>query len=347
MNVVFCSSDLYAKCVGVAIYSLLESNAKLEELNIYVLTTDMTREHQQMLVDMCKKFNRKVYVIEALDILEQAQKDLNLLDFKGGLNTYARAMANKFMPQEVKKALFLDADLIVTGSLKDLESLDMRDNIIAGVYEISVMIADLCYEDLTLLNQCPHYINYGVAYIDLENWRRFGGDEMIRRCVAEAKAPFRIAEQSILNLAFKEHTQIIPVKYNFYTVLHGVPYKSVCKWYRRKRVFEEKEYEEAMANPVIIHFIGDYFHRPWYENNICRYKSEYMRYYIASPWGNEPLDPEPDNISAVFRAYYRILIWLRKNRHDTVYFKLRYRWVQWLREHIPDMDKKIRRKAKE
>lgn len=344
MNVVFCSSDLYAKCTGVALYSLLENNSSLEKLNIYVLTTDMTKEHQQMLVDMCDKYGRTVTVIEALEILEQAQRDLNLLDFKGGLNTYARAMANRFMPAEVKKALFIDSDLMVTGSLAELENLDMGVNIVAGVYEISVMIADLCYEDLSLLNQCSHYINYGVAYINLENWRRLDGDEMIRKCIYEANKPFRVAEQSILNLAFKDHTLILPVKYNFSTALHGISYETICRWYRRKRVFEKTEYEEAVAHPIIVHFIGDYFNRPWYENNICRYREEYLEYYEASPWGNEPLDKEPENVSTFFKGYYRILIWLRKNGHDTAYFKLRYRWIQWLREHIPDMDKKIKRR---
>lgn len=345
MNVVFCSSDLYAKCTGIAIYSLLENNKNLSELNIYVLTTDMTKEHQQMLIDMCGKYKRKITVIEALDTLEQAQQDLNLLDFKGGLNTYARAMANKFMPAEVKKALFIDSDLMITGCLDDLEKLEMGDNIVAGVYEISVMIADLCYENLELLNQCPHYINYGVAYINLENWRKFNGDEMIRKCVVAAKEPFRIAEQSILNLAFKNHTLILPVKYNFSTALHGISYETICKWYQRKKVFEKDEYEEAVKSPIIIHFIGDYFNRPWYENNICRYKDEYLKYYKASPWGNESLDKKPENISTFFKAYYKVLIWLRKNGHDTAYFKLRYRWIQWFREHIPDMDKKIKRKV--
>lgn len=345
MNVVFCSSDLYAKCTGVAIYSLLENNKSLKELNLFVLTTDMTKGHQQMLVDMCGIYGRKITVIEALETLEQAQRDLNLLDFKGGLNTYARAMANRFMPAEVNKALFIDSDLMITGSLADLETLDMDDNIVAGVYEISVMIADLCYEDLDLLNQCSHYINYGVAYINLENWRRFDGDGMIRRCVAEAKEPFRIAEQSILNLVFKDHTMILPVKYNFSTALHGISYETICKWYQRKIVFEKNEYEEAVAHPIIVHFIGDYFNRPWYEDNICRYKDEYLKYYKASPWGNEPLDKKPGNISTFFKGYYKILIWLRKNGHDTAYFKLRYRWIQWLREHIPNMDKKIKRKV--
>jgi len=344
MNVVFCSSDLYAKCTGVAIYSLLENNKNLLELNIHVLTTDMTKEHQQMLIDMCEKYNRKVTVIEALNILEQAQKDLNLLDFKGGLNTYARAMANKFMPEDVNRALFIDSDLMITGSLVKLEGLEMGDNIVAGVYEISVMIADLCYEDLDLLNQCPHYINYGVAYINLENWRKFNADEMIRNCVAAAKKPFHIAEQSILNLVFKDHTMILPVKYNFSTALHGISYETICKWYQRKKIFGKDKYEEAVKAPIIVHFIGDYFNRPWYENNICRYKDEYLKYYKSSPWGSEPLDKKPNNISITFKIYYGVLIWLRKNRHDTAYFKLRYRWVQWLREHIPDMDKKIKRK---
>jgi len=345
MNVVFCSSDLYAKCTGVAIYSLLENNRDLAELNIYVLTTDMTKPHQQMMIDMCREFGRTITIIEALETLEQAQRDLNLLDFKGGLNTYARAMANKFMPAHVKRALFIDSDLMITGSLAELETLDMGENIVAGVYEISVMIKNLCYEDLNLLNQCPHYINYGVAYIDLENWRKFDGDARIKKCVSEAREPFRIAEQSILNLVFKDHTMILPLKYNFSTAVHGIPYEMICKWYQRKKVFEKTEYAEATADPVIVHFIGDYFNRPWYEDNICRYKEEYLKYYNKSPWGNEPLDKKPDNISAFFKMYYRVLIYLRKNNHDTMYFKLRYVVIQWLRERIPNLDKIIKRKV--
>jgi len=343
MNVVLCSSNLYAKCAGVAIYSLLENNKSLEELNIFVLTTDMSKNNQEKITNMCHKYGRNITVIEALDILEKAQRDLNLLDFKGGLNTYARAMANIFMPTDVKKALFIDSDLMITGSLEGLENLDMGNNIVAGVYEISVMIADLCYENLDLLNQCSHYINYGVAYINLENWRKYDGDEMIRKCVDEAKEPFRIAEQSILNLAFKNHTMLLPVKYNFSTALHGIPYEKICKWYQRKRVFEKYEFEEAVKSPVIVHFIGDYFNRPWYEDNICRYKDEYMTYYHASPWGGEALDKKPNNISKLFQIYYRVLVWLRKNGLDTAYFKIRYRWVQWLREKNPKIDSIKRR----
>lgn len=344
MNVVFSSSDLYAKCTGIAIYSLLTSNKHIEMLNIYLITTDMTNSNQQKIKNMCISFGRNIKIIEATEILKAAQNELALADFKGGLNTYVRAMANKIMPSDVKRALFVDSDLMFTGSIEEIEKLEMGNNVIAGVPEIMLLTKSVCYEDEELLEACKNYVNYGVVYINLENWRKLDGDKKIKECVVNAKNPFKIAEQSIMNLTFKDHTMIIPVKYNYYTILHGISYKNLCKWYQRRRVFSENELQQAENNPIIIHFVGDYFNRPWYNNNICRFKDTYMEYYLKSPWGNEPLDSSPEDFSVIFKVYYSILIFLRKNYFDTTYFKLRYIVVQWFRERIPGIDK-IRRKV--
>lgn len=344
MNVVFSSSDLYAKCTGIAIYSLLTSNKDIEMLNVYLIITDMTNSNQQLIKNMCMSFGRNLTIIQATEILKAAQKELGLADFKGGLNTYVRSMANKFMPNDVKKALFVDSDLVFTGSVKEIEKLDMGDNVIAGVPEIMLLTKSVCYEDEELLEACKNYVNYGVVYINLENWRKIEGDKMIKKCVINAKNPFKIAEQSIMNLTFRDYTMTIPAKYNYYTILHGVSYKNLCKWYQRRRVFSEKELQEAENNPIIIHFVGDYFNRPWFNENICRFKECYMHYYLKSPWGTEPLDSVPKDFALPFKFYYSILIFLRKNYFDTTYFKLRYIVVQWIRERLPNIDQ-IRRKV--
>lgn len=96
--------------------------------------------------------------------------------------------------------------------------------------------------------------------------------------------------------------------------------------------------QDAAKNPIIIHFVGDYFDRPWYKNNICRYKETYEKYYKLSPRGNEALDDIPNNFSFLFKIYYAVLIFLRKNQYDEMYFKLRYIWIQWIRERIPSID---------
>ena len=339
MNVVFSSSDLYAKCTGIAIYSLLVTNIDLDKLNIYVLTTDMTIENQNKISNMVIRYGRTVCFIQAGTLLKNAQVELGLTNFKGGLNTYARAIANQVMPSDVDKALFVDSDIVFNGSLKGLEELKMDSTIIAGVPEAMLMTKSVCYEDVELLEQCPNYVNYGVVYVNLKNWRRFNGDEMIKQCVLSYKKRFHIAEQSIMNLTFKNYTEIIPYRYNFYTMLHGVSYEVLLKRYPRRNIFEKLELQDAAENPIIIHFVGDYFNRPWYKDNICRYKDTYEKYYKSSPWGDEALDEVPNNFSFLFRIYYTVLIYLRKKGYDEIYFKLRYIWIQWIRERIPSIDK--------
>lgn len=345
MNVVFCSSNLYSKCTGIAILSLLSNNEDIGDLDVYLITTDMSCENKKRIKQICSDFKRQVFFIDGNKVLNSAKNEFSLLDFKGGLNTYARAMANYLLPESVKKALFLDSDILVTGGLSDLECMDMGENIVAGVYEISVLIKNLCYEDVRLLNQCPYYINYGVAYINLENWRNQDGDKLIQETVKNYKANFRVAEQSILNLAFRNKTMIIPLKYNFSTYVHGITYGTLTKRYKRRSVFSEEEFAEANVNPIILHFIGDYFNRPWFENNICKYRDTYLMYYQKSPWSMEKLDIPSQDISTTFKVYYKVLIFLRKHNFDNAYFRLRYILIQWLREHISNFDSKVKRKV--
>lgn len=338
MNVVFSSSDLYAKCTGVAIFSLLQTNMELPELKVFLITTDMTIKNQEKIKRMCTEFNRQIEIVEASEILKKAQVDLGLSSFKGGLNTYARAVANKVLPSNVDRALFVDSDILFNGSIKFLDMLSMDDNIVAGVPEIMLMTKSVCYEDVELLNQCDPYLNYGVVLINLNNWRKFNGDNMIKNCVLSHNKQFRIAEQSIMNLTFRKHSMVLPVSYNYYTVLHGAEYEEILHRYPRRKLFTEEELTDAERSPIIIHFVGDYFNRPWYKNNICRYNDVYQGFYNASPWKDEELENEPTDVSFLFRVYYVILRYLRKNKHDELYFLIRYIWIQWLRERIPKLD---------
>lgn len=344
MNIVFSASEMYAKCAGVAIYSLLKNNTALDEINVFLLSTDISKRNLAKIQKMCDDFSRKLIIIDAEEALIAAKEDLGLLDFKGGLNTYARALANRIMPETVDRALFVDSDLLITGDLSYIENFDMGDAIVAGVCEIGLLIKSVCYEDVELLEQCPNYLNYGVVLFDLKNWRRYNADRMIKECICQYGKPFRIAEQSILNFTFKAHTKTLPIKFNFMTAVHDLPYQKMRKRYARRDAFPEQEYIEAQKKPAIIHFIGDYFNRPWYEDNICRYNEVYQTYYSTSPWKDEPLDPKPQDFSFLFRLYYKLLIFCRKRRFDTVYFVFRYIIIQFLRERFSEIDNIKRKK---
>lgn len=91
------------------------------------------------------------------------------------------------MPAHVNKALFVDSDIVFNGSLEKLEELQMESTIISGVPEAMLMTKYVCYENVELLEQCSNYVNYGVVYVNLKNWRRFKEDEMIKQCVLSYK----------------------------------------------------------------------------------------------------------------------------------------------------------------
>lgn len=332
MNVVFSSSNLYSTCTGIAIYSLLVTNKALSNLNIYVLITDMTDDNKSKIANMVSNFNRKLFFIQAEELFEKVKNKYNFNKFKGSMNTYFRILANEILPKNVERALFVDSDILFNGSICELENIDMSNVVSLGVPEIMLRTNHVCHEDVNLLNQCPFYINYGVVLFNLNNWRKFNCDYLISKCVLENPNGFKIAEQSLLNYALKDYTNFLNLKYNFYTMLHGISYKTMRKWYPKCNFFLQDEFYEASSSPVIVHFVGDYFCRPWYKNNICRFSNLYIKYYIKSPWQNEVLLSKPKDINLFFKLYYAILKFMRMHYFDNEYFLFRYILVQWLKD---------------
>ena len=58
MNVVYSSSDSYSMVAGISMYSLLENNRSVDELNIFLIENGMTQENKDKFSTMCKKFDR-------------------------------------------------------------------------------------------------------------------------------------------------------------------------------------------------------------------------------------------------------------------------------------------------
>ncbi|WP_446920451.1 glycosyltransferase family 8 protein, partial [Klebsiella pneumoniae] len=51
------------------------------------------------------------------------------------LNTYYRLVIHKVLPGNVKKAIYIDSDVIVTGDIVELWNISLEDNYIAGALD--------------------------------------------------------------------------------------------------------------------------------------------------------------------------------------------------------------------
>ena len=68
------------------------------------------------------------------DINKSEHLHLKKIKGKWIFDSYCRLFLDKLLPEEVEKVLYLDGDVLNTGSLKELWSLDMGESSAAAVH---------------------------------------------------------------------------------------------------------------------------------------------------------------------------------------------------------------------
>lgn len=333
VNIVYSSSDYYAQCMGVSIYSLLVNNQEIPEIRIYVLETGISEGNKRKINMIGKQFNRKVMFIEAQRQFDDYVKKFKFKYLRGSYNTYARVMLNAWFG-DLDKVLLIDSDTLVVDSIKDLWDTDIENYLIGAVPEAAVYSAYNTYEDDKIVSNSNPYFNMGIVLCNLKYWREQRLDDLIEEKMNGYKTAFMIADQSILNYAVNDRIKRLHLKYNFYTAMHSVKYSTIKKVFSSLNIFSETEFFEARNNPVIIHFVGHPFERPWFDGSVSCYKNEYLLYRGKTPWKDEALMsiPRPKNI--IFGFYDRFTYLLLKTNMVNITHHFRYIWAQKIKKLI-------------
>ena len=219
MEIVYSSSDAYASCTGVSLYSLYLNNKDVEELNVYVLSTDISPENKERLEKTAKSFDRKITIIDAKEDFIRGAERLNLPLLRGAYNTYARVMLNTWF-SHLEKIFVVDSDTMITGSLMPAWELDITDYMLAAVPEMAMYNPYNYQEDPEILSSLDLYYNMGICIVNLKRWRDKDIDQLIYDNVQKETKGFMIADQSIINKYIGKEIARLPLNYNYYTPVH-------------------------------------------------------------------------------------------------------------------------------
>jgi lipopolysaccharide biosynthesis glycosyltransferase len=313
-NIAYSSSDAYAKCTGVSILSLLENNKDVETLNIFLFTTDISDQNKKSLFEISDHYNRKLTIIDINERIELIAQKYNLKPMRGGYNTYVRLYCSVWL-DELNKVLFIDSDTLVIGSIKEFYNVNMEDNLVAAVPEAGVYGRATSVEDIEIVRNCNKYINAGIMLINLDQWRTENTNDVVAKKIRIYNKEWDNQEQSIFNYALSDRFKYVHLRYNYYTSFHFESYEDINKHTDVGKVFLKEEYEEAKMKPIILHFIGVPYVRPWYANNISPFSDLYLSYYKKSPYNSLPLESFPRNPQFGYRIYDYLL-----------YITLKYNW---------------------
>ena len=300
MNIIYASDDKYSELAGISILSLFENNKNIEKIKIYILDNGISLDNKIKIENIANTYSRNISFIDMPDIEKLTNMKYNVGSYYS-ITTFSRLFMASIIPKNITKAIYIDCDTIICGSLLPLWEFNQGSYILSAVLDIRSRYG----QKAIFLDKNDVYVNCGVLLIDLKRWRELNVEEKAINFIKLMAGKVHIVDQGVINAVLKGHIGLLPPEYNYSLRYTGLNYWLAITSKDINNFYNEQLVKNARENPVIVHFLGCDI-RPWIEgNNHPIFQDEYMKYRDMSPWASTPLFAPPP----AKRSYKK---WIRK-----------------------------------
>jgi lipopolysaccharide biosynthesis glycosyltransferase len=251
MEVLCACDERYLPHAATMLCSLLEHNS-VSRVHFFYSAIDI--HHLAKLRRLVSKYKSEVtfYEIVLADLPELP------VDKWASPAVYYRLLAAQLLPTDLKKVLYLDSDIVVRCSLRDLWNTNLTDRALAAVSN---------YEDEARkalgLPDGTKYFNSGVLLINLQFWRENNVPERAISFIKNNPQKVQYWDQDALNAILIDQWIELP------------PYWNWQDWHES----------------AVVHFIAD--DKPWQWSNTHPFKHEYHKYRLKTPWRRYKQEGQP------------------------------------------------------
>jgi lipopolysaccharide biosynthesis glycosyltransferase len=266
IEILCASGERYLPHMATMLCSLLEHNPvyRIHYLHSFIPSSEL-----QKLRNLTESYN-----------CELACYDMRGEDFSGlravrswaggggaefSATAYFRLFASRILPSDLEKVLYLDADVIVRRSLKDLWCTDINGYALAAIEDAFWTPASAL--DFIQIPEGARYFNSGVLLLNLKYWRQNAVSERAIKFIKENPAKVNFHDQDALNVLLIDRWINLPATWND-MARSTSPVPAV----RNRNV----------VDPAIVHFVGDA--KPWRWSSKHPFKREYHVYRLKTPW---------------------------------------------------------------
>lgn len=264
----FAVDDSFASSLVIALTSLIKNASLKYNYRIYVMCTDISKEHQEAILSLQTR-NVEINFTDVSKYLLAISDKLPIRDYYSKTTYYRLFIADMF--PEYDKAIYLDSDLIVLGDISDFYHHDIGDNILGATQEAIMTLPETKRYSEEVLG-VPHeqYFNAGVLLINIEEFRKHQILDQFASLLNEYN--FVVAQdQDYLNVICKDHVKILKKIWNVETMLPMVE--------------DESDYR-------ILHYIMA--NKPWHYED-----APFAEYF----WNYAKMTPYYDEMKAACDAY--------------------------------------------
>lgn len=278
MDIVYACDDKYAMLAGVSIESLYASNKDIDELNVYILVNQLSKENKSRLCCISNTYHREIIFVEFIE--HELCGTLNIDAQFWSVAAFARLFTPLLLPK-LHKILYLDCDIMVLHSLKELLQLDLNSSPCAAVSEpFSVL-----HRRNIGMSSDDVYYNSGIMLIDLDIWRKEDILKDFLACIERHNGRVPYVDQGVINEVFRGRIATLPAKYNVSTIYFDFSYEEAERYRAAKNEYPKSEVEAAKKSPAIVHFNSSFLTpRPWVENSTHPYAAQWESCCARTPW---------------------------------------------------------------
>lgn len=229
INICYSSDENYAKYLYVSMKSVLANKAEDDEICFYILDGGLTVSDKEKILELKNKIDCFILFIsvdkDKFSICPMGEKKTHL-----SIVTYYRLLIANMLPN-IDKIIYLDCDVEVKTSLKELYNTDIKDCYFAGADDVSN--TSHC-ERLNLSVYC----NAGVLLLNLDMWRKTNFTEKVFDCIKEYRDEIMLHDQDVLNMYCKNFIKTIDKKWNAQGCL------------------KDDDFDEVTKDAFIVHYIS-------------------------------------------------------------------------------------------
>lgn len=307
LNIAFGTDKNFLFGCAIAITSILIKNPK-QQLAFHIFTDTLNEDSRKRFQALAEQYHTTITLYKVnCEWLKRLPSTKNW-----SYAIYFRFLVTDYFYQQLDKIIYLDSDIVCNGSLQELTTLNIGENIVAAVAEGESSWWEKCAQRLETPSIKNGYFNSGFLLINIANWHKHDVTTKTMAMLSDPQIANRISypDQDILNMLLPGNIQFLDKKYNTQFSLN---YELKCKT------------GEAYPHPitestVFIHYIGPT--KPWHE--WAQYPSS--RYFYSakesSPWKDVPLEKATSANQLRYSAkheMHKIKI-LKSIKHYILYF---------------------------
>ncbi|MBQ9743823.1 MAG: glycosyltransferase family 8 protein [Clostridia bacterium] len=256
----FSCDDNYIPFLGVAIKSLIENTSMDNEYFIFVLHSKMSIRNMKIITAM-EKENVSICFIDVSEKLIKYGEKLNLRDYYT-VSIYFRIFIPDMFP-EFKKAIYLDADMVILEDIAKLYNIELGGNLLAGVPD-AIIASRQEFRDYAELGcgiyPYTKYFNSGMMLMNLDAMREFGLEGKFEHLFNTYRFETVCPDQDYLNVICKDRVLYID------------------------EGWDKMAIDGSYENPMIVHYNN--FAKPWQQDGI-NYADQFWKYAKDTPYYEE------------------------------------------------------------